>query len=199
VLEDERQIAVLQVDPVEPIVVDGLLAEAEGEHPLAQRRSPFRERRTGDGPGDLLGVVEVAAPRRGLREGRELLRDAEVEQRRHARQIGAHDERAGEVDGRPEVGHPRTVGDRLRDQARRRHRRRRVPEPEARLGRDGDDLGSPPGGKGDDEGQRQDGGTAHERCSPYPNEDRVGRTLDGGASKAATDGRLEGAASRSSV
>ncbi len=33
----------------------------------------------------------------------------------------------------------------------------------------------------------------------YTRGDRVGRTLDGGASKAATDGRLEGAASRSNV
>ena len=35
--------------------------------------------------------------------------------------------------------------------------------------------------------------------SPYTRGDRVGRTLEGGASKAATDGRLDGAASRSSV
>ena len=33
----------------------------------------------------------------------------------------------------------------------------------------------------------------------YTSGDRVGRTLEGGASKAATDGRLEGAARRSRV
>ncbi len=46
VLEDERQVAVLEVDAVDPIVVERLLAEAEREHALAERGGALGERRS---------------------------------------------------------------------------------------------------------------------------------------------------------
>ena len=94
VLEDERQVAVLEVDAVDLTVVERLLAEAEREHALAEGGGALGERRSRHRAGDLLGVVEMPAPRRRLREGRDLLGDADVQQRRHARQVGADDERA---------------------------------------------------------------------------------------------------------
>ena len=84
VLEDERQVAVLEVDAVDLTVVERLLAEPEREHALAEGGGALGERRSRDRAGDLPGVVEMTAPRRRLREGRDLLGDADVQQRRRA-------------------------------------------------------------------------------------------------------------------